>query len=70
MIAFKVKITHPRVYKVRPNYGVILPGESKQLTITLVEPTREDLLLLTCEKHGEAAAALGWQHQKRKLLIR
>jgi hypothetical protein len=63
-IAFKVRITHPHDYRVKPNYGVILPKESKELNITLVDAKREELLLL-CQAHGQAA--LG--EHTRKILI-
>lgn len=56
-IAFKVRITHPHDYRVKPNYGVILPKESKEINITLVDAKREELLLL-CQAHGQAVKLL------------
>ncbi|VVB06778.1 unnamed protein product [Arabis nemorensis] len=34
-VAFKVKTTNPRKYCVRPNTGVVLPGDSCNVTVTM-----------------------------------
>ncbi|KAL3536991.1 hypothetical protein ACH5RR_000357 [Cinchona calisaya] len=34
-VAFKVKTTNPRKYSVRPNSGVILPGSTSNVTVTM-----------------------------------
>ncbi|KAL1213572.1 Vesicle-associated protein 1-3 [Cardamine amara subsp. amara] len=34
-VAFKVKTTNPRKYSVRPNTGLLLPGDSSDVTVTM-----------------------------------
>ena len=43
-LAFKVKTTQPRRYLVRPNQGIIAPGQSETVTILLVEKDKHTLL--------------------------
>lgn len=39
-VAFKVRTTAPKAYLVRPNQGILLPGESKELSI-IMQPLSE-----------------------------
>ena len=43
-IAFKIKTTQPRRYLVRPNHGLIRPGEGRSIQILMVE-REKDLVL-------------------------
>lgn len=63
-LAFKVKTTQPRRYLVRPNQGVIAPGESETIGIILVEKDKQSLLQ-TFDRLGQA----GLDHSKDKFLV-
>ncbi|KFK30594.1 hypothetical protein AALP_AA6G001900 [Arabis alpina] len=47
-VAFKVKTTNPRKYCVRPNTGVVLPGDSCDVTVTM-QAQREAPLEMQCK---------------------
>jgi len=63
-IAFKVKTTQPRRYLVRPNQGLIRPGESETVSILLVEKDKQ-LLLQSYDRLGQSAL----DHSKDKFLV-
>ncbi|CAA7017327.1 unnamed protein product [Microthlaspi erraticum] len=48
VVAFKVKTTNPRKYCVRPNTGVVLPGESCNVTVTM-QAQKEAPLDMQCK---------------------
>uniref|UniRef100_A0A1J3IG61 Vesicle-associated protein 1-3 n=1 Tax=Noccaea caerulescens TaxID=107243 RepID=A0A1J3IG61_NOCCA len=48
VVAFKVKTTNPRKYCVRPNTGVVLPGESCIVTVTM-QAQKEAPLDMQCK---------------------
>lgn len=43
-VAFKVKTTKPKRYLVRPNQGLVKPGETETVTIVLLGPEKRDIL--------------------------
>lgn len=43
-LAFKVKTTQPRRYLVRPNQGIVEPGNDVTVTIILVDKDRQELI--------------------------
>ncbi|KAG7558143.1 Major sperm protein (MSP) domain [Arabidopsis suecica] len=47
-VAFKVKTTNPRKYCVRPNTGVVLPGDSCNVTVTM-QAQKEAPLDMQCK---------------------
>ncbi|KAL7569846.1 hypothetical protein ACA910_008515 [Epithemia clementina (nom. ined.)] len=53
-IAFKVKTTQPRRYLVRPNQGLIQPGQTEQIQILLVEKDKISLWQ-SYERLGQSA---------------
>lgn len=53
-IAFKVKTTQPRRYLVRPNQGLLLPGQTEQIQILLVEKDKVSLWQ-SYERLGQSA---------------
>ncbi|CAG7881882.1 vesicle-associated protein 1-3 [Brassica rapa] len=48
VVAFKVKTTNPRKYCVRPNTGVVLPGDSCNVTVTM-QAQKEAPLDMQCK---------------------
>eukprot|EP00527_Entomoneis_sp_CCMP2396_P009224 CAMPEP_0198138140 /NCGR_PEP_ID=MMETSP1443-20131203/1552_1 /TAXON_ID=186043 /ORGANISM="Entomoneis sp., Strain CCMP2396" /LENGTH=361 /DNA_ID=CAMNT_0043799787 /DNA_START=64 /DNA_END=1149 /DNA_ORIENTATION=- len=52
--AFKVKTTQPRRYLVRPNQGLIQPGQSEEVQILMVEKDKVSLLQ-SFERLGQSA---------------
>mmetsp|Transcript_9537 Transcript_9537/g.17293 ORF Transcript_9537/g.17293 Transcript_9537/m.17293 type:complete len:321 (+) Transcript_9537:190-1152(+) len=62
--AFKVKTTQPRRYLVRPNQGLVKPGESEEVTIILVDKDKQ-MLLTDFEQIGPSAL----ESSKDKFLI-
>mmetsp|Transcript_51718 Transcript_51718/g.124824 ORF Transcript_51718/g.124824 Transcript_51718/m.124824 type:complete len:342 (+) Transcript_51718:101-1126(+) len=63
-VAFKVKTTQPRRYLVRPNQGLVLPGQSETISILLVEKDKA-VLMQSYERLGQA----GLDHSKDKFLV-
>eukprot|EP00526_Cylindrotheca_closterium_P029854 CAMPEP_0113649860 /NCGR_PEP_ID=MMETSP0017_2-20120614/26513_1 /TAXON_ID=2856 /ORGANISM="Cylindrotheca closterium" /LENGTH=288 /DNA_ID=CAMNT_0000562299 /DNA_START=23 /DNA_END=889 /DNA_ORIENTATION=- /assembly_acc=CAM_ASM_000147 len=63
-IAFKVKTTQPRRYLVRPNQGLVAPGNSASISILLVEKDKQ-ALLQSFERLGQP----GLDHSKDKFLV-
>jgi len=63
-IAFKVKTTQPRRYLVRPNQGLVLPGQVSSVSILLVEKDKETLLQ-SYDRLGPSAL----EHSKDKFLV-
>lgn len=63
-LAFKVKTTQPRRYLVRPNQGIIAPGQSETVTILLVEKDKY-ALLQSFDRLGQS----GLDHSKDKFLV-
>lgn len=63
-VAFKVKTTQPRRYLVRPNQGLIGPGQSETVSILLVEKDKQ-LLLQSYERLGQSAL----DNSKDKFLV-
>lgn len=63
-IAFKVKTTQPRRYLVRPNQGIVSPGQSESVTILLVEKDKQ-VLLQSFDRLGQSAL----DHSKDKFLV-
>jgi hypothetical protein len=59
-----VKTTQPRRYLVRPNQGLIRPGESETVSILLVEKDKQ-LLLQSYDRLGQSAL----DHSKDKFLV-
>jgi len=53
-IAFRVKTTQPRRYLVRPNNGIVAPGETESVTILLVEKDKQ-ALLQSFDRLGQSA---------------
>ncbi|KAJ1461232.1 PapD-like protein [Pelagophyceae sp. CCMP2097] len=43
-VAFKVKTTTPDRYLVKPNHGLIHPGQSAEISIVIVQTKKKDLL--------------------------
>ncbi|GMH86679.1 hypothetical protein TrVE_jg10709 [Triparma verrucosa] len=62
--AFKVKTTQPKRYLVRPNQGLVKPGESEEVTIILVDKDKQ-MLLTDFEQIGPSAL----ESSKDKFLI-
>jgi len=60
----QVKTTQPRRYLVRPNQGLIAPGDSETVTILLVEKDKE-LLVNSYLRLGQSAL----DHSKDKFLV-
>lgn len=63
-LAFKVKTTQPRRYLVRPNQGVIAPGESETIAIILVDKEKQ-ILIQSYDRLGQSAL----DHSKDKFLV-
>lgn len=63
-IAFKVKTTQPRRYLVRPNQGMVLPGQVSSVSILLVEKDKQTLLQ-SYDRLGPSAL----EHSKDKFLV-
>jgi len=63
-IAFKVKTTQPRRYLVRPNQGLVLPGQVASVSILLVEKDKHTLLQ-SYDRLGPSAL----EHSKDKFLV-
>jgi len=63
-IAFKVKTTQPRRYLVRPNQGIVSPGQTESVTILLVEKDKQ-VLLQSFDRLGQSAL----DHSKDKFLV-
>lgn len=63
-IAFKVKTTQPRRYLVRPNQGLVLPGQLSTVSILLVEKDKQ-ALLQSYDRLGPSAL----EHSKDKFLV-
>jgi len=63
-LAFKVKTTQPRRYLVRPNQGIVEPGNSVTITIITVEKDRQ-ALIQAFDRLGQSAL----DHSKDKFLV-
>ncbi len=63
-LAFKVKTTQPRRYRVRPNHGIVAPGTSETVNILLVEKEKQ-MLLQSFDRPGQSAL----DHSKDKFLV-
>eukprot|EP00559_Dactyliosolen_fragilissimus_P003509 CAMPEP_0184860222 /NCGR_PEP_ID=MMETSP0580-20130426/5161_1 /TAXON_ID=1118495 /ORGANISM="Dactyliosolen fragilissimus" /LENGTH=322 /DNA_ID=CAMNT_0027357257 /DNA_START=165 /DNA_END=1133 /DNA_ORIENTATION=- len=63
-IAFKVKTTQPRRYLVRPNQGLLRPGEEESVVILLVDKDRK-VLLDSYDQLGDSAL----ENTKDKFLV-
>lgn len=63
-LAFKVKTTQPRRYLVRPNQGIVEPGNSVSITIITVEKDRQ-ALIQAFDRLGQSAL----DHSKDKFLV-
>lgn len=63
-LAYKVKTTQPRRYLVRPNQGVVAPGETATVNILLVDKDKQ-MLLQSYDRLGQSAL----DHSKDKFLV-
>lgn len=63
-IGFKVKTTQPRRYLVRPNQGLVMPGQVSSVSILLVEKDKQTLLQ-SYDRLGPSAL----EHSKDKFLV-
>lgn len=66
LLSIQVKTTQPRRYLVRPNQGLIEPGQSLTVQIILVEKDKNQLLQSYHSLGGQAALD---QHSKDKFLV-
>lgn len=63
-LAFKVKTTQPRRYLVRPNQGIVAPGDTATVNILLVDKDKQ-MLLQSYDRLGQSAL----DHSKDKFLV-
>jgi hypothetical protein len=63
-LAYKVKTTQPRRYLVRPNQGIVAPGETATVNILLVDKDKQ-MLLQSYDRLGQSAL----DHSKDKFLV-
>ncbi|VBB28174.1 unnamed protein product [Acanthocheilonema viteae] len=75
-VAYKIKITSPEKFRVRPSTGIIAPGATEFIRVYLQDEfrnsvPREKLLLMAVETSGESNENFGniWKHSNEEAKI-